>query len=70
VAPSKQKVDPRRIRAALTLTKSSVPKIARAYGCSDKTLYAVLDGARPGNNKNVRKAVAFMEQLVGEVLSA
>ena len=71
VAPSKQKrIDPHRIRGALVLVKSSVPKIARKHGCNVKTLYAVLDGDRPGHDPKIRKAVADMEEIARGVLSA
>jgi hypothetical protein len=72
VAPSKQKkrIEPYRIRGALTLVKSSVPKIALKHDCNVKTLYAVLDGARPGNDPKIRKAIAEMEEIARGVLSA
>lgn len=44
--------------------------IARATGCSDKTLYAVLNGSRPGKDRKVRKAITLMEKIVAEVLYA
>ncbi len=47
-----------RILAALKLRKLSVPKLAQKHGVSDKTLYAVLSGNRPGRHAKVRKAVA------------
>lgn len=54
---------PQRLRAALTLTKLSVPKIAQRHGVPDKTLYAVISGARPGRDPKVQAAVKEMEQL-------
>lgn len=47
-----------RIRAALVLRSMSVPKLARKHGVSDKTLYAVLSGERPGKCPKVQRAVA------------
>jgi len=47
-----------RILAALKLRKLSVPKLAAKHGCDDKTLYAALNGTRPGRNNRVRRAVA------------
>ncbi|MBL9187905.1 MAG: hypothetical protein JNK23_10525 [Opitutaceae bacterium] len=47
-----------RILAALKLRRLSVPALARKHGVDDKTLYAALNGTRPGRHDNVRKAVA------------
>lgn len=62
--------DPRRVRAALLLAKTSVPQIAKRRGIGVSTLYAVLDGRRPGRDPKVRKAVGDMEQIVKGVLCA
>lgn len=61
IANSSQK-----LRAALTLVKLSVPKIAKRHKCSEQTLYAVLRGSRPGRDKRVRAAMAEMEALAQE----
>ncbi|MBI5770811.1 MAG: hypothetical protein HZA93_23745 [Verrucomicrobia bacterium] len=47
-----------RIRAALVLRRLSVRKLAAKHGVSDKTLYAVFNGVRPGNCPRVKRAVA------------
>jgi hypothetical protein len=65
-----KKIDPRRVRAALLLAKTSVPQIAKQRGCAVSSLYAVLDGRRPGRSANIRQAVVDMEQIVKGVLCA
>lgn len=62
--------DPRRVRAALMLAKTSVPQIAKHRGCGVSSLYAVLDGKRPGRDPKIKRAVADMDQIVREVLCA
>lgn len=57
-----------RVRAALTLRHTSVPKIAQKHGVNVKTCYAVLNGSRPGNCDRVRRAVAEMERITEEAL--
>lgn len=47
-----------RVLAALKLRRLSVPKLARKFGVSDKTLYAALNETRPGNCLKVQAAVA------------
>jgi predicted transcriptional regulator len=67
VPPSNANSSPgHKLRAALTLLKLSVPKIAKRHKVPAPTLYAVLRGARPGKNKRVRSAIAEMEALAQE----
>lgn len=63
-------MNPLRVRGALLMAKQSVPKIARRHGCSDKTLYAVIEGHRPGHDPKVQAAIADIEQIMRGVLSA
>lgn len=64
---SKSTVFPiQRIRAALTLRKVSIPKIARAHGASYQTCYAVLRGDRPGHDPKVKSAVREMHRITRE----
>ncbi len=56
-----------RILAALKLRKLSVPALARKHGVHDKTLYAALNGTRPGRNDKVRKAVAEAQRAEKEL---
>lgn len=67
---NEKNIDPRRVRAALLLAKTSVPQIAKNRGCGVSSLYAVLGGARPGKDPKIQKAVADMELIVREVLCA
>ena len=67
---NQDKITPHRIRAALTLAKTSVPQIARKHGCKDKTLYAVIHGDRPGRDPKVRQAIADIEVIMKGVLYA
>ena len=67
---NQKKLDPLRIRAALLLAKTSVPQIAKNRGCGVSSLYAVLDGKRPGRDANIKQAVGDMERIVREVLCA
>lgn len=69
MAPS-IKLNPRRVRAALLICKTSVPELARKHRVSQNTLYAVLNGTRPGRAPEVQKAVAEMDRIVREVACA
>jgi transposase-like protein len=42
----------------LTLQNLSVRKLAQKHGVNDKTLYAALNGSRPGKDPKVESAVA------------
>jgi hypothetical protein len=42
----------------LPLPRFSVRRIALKHGISDKTLYATLNGSRPGHDARVQKAVS------------
>lgn len=66
--PSSTKFPPSRIRAALTLRKTSVPQIARKHRVNVKTCYAVLDGTRPGKCKRMQAAVEEMHRITREAL--
>ena len=60
------KLPTHRVRAALTLQQVSIPQIARKHRVSDKTLYAVLDGTRPGKSPAIREAVAEINRRTRE----
>lgn len=67
---NQKKIDPRRVRAALLIAKTSVPQIAKNRGCGVSSLYAVLDGRRPGRDPKIKQAVGDMELIVKGVLCA
>ena len=54
-----------RVLAALKLHQMSVPQLARKHGANDKTLYAALNGTRPGKDAKVQKAVKEALRLEG-----
>jgi lambda repressor-like predicted transcriptional regulator len=54
-------------RAALTLRGTSLPRLAAKHGANYKTLYATINGDRPGRDDKVRSAMAEIRRLVREV---
>lgn len=48
----------------LPLPRFSVRRIAQKHGISDKTLYATLNGHRPGRDERVQKAVSEVQKAV------
>lgn len=52
-----------RVLAALKLHKTSVPQLARKHGANDKTLYAAINGSRPGKDAKVQRALKEAQRL-------
>lgn len=70
MATASIKMNPHRVQGALKMARHSVPKIARANKVPVSTLYAVIDGARPGRDPKVQRSIRQIEAIMKEVLCA
>ncbi|MDE2106663.1 MAG: hypothetical protein KGL39_56125 [Patescibacteria group bacterium] len=50
------------IRPTRIMPRFSIRQVAQKHGVSDKTLYATLNGTRPGNNPRVQRAVEAVKK--------
>lgn len=62
------KITPTPTKLPLLLPRFSVRQLALKHGVSDKTLYATLNGSRPGRDARVQKAV-FEAHKTAEALA-